>query len=246
MQNRHAGDIGDYVKFAILRALMPGRRLGVAWWLYSDESHNGDGRHIDYLDNPSGWRNLEPRVFDHLKGVVAAGERRVAALEKNSLLPDAIYFSEPIPAGRNGRAVWFGRLMTAVDTCDLVFVDPDNGFETENFDLSKAKAGKSVALAELQALQRQGRALLVYHHQTRMRGGHDHELEHWGERLRIAGFEQVDALRASAFSARAFFLLNGSPDLRDRAVALATSWGAKRLSWRPNVGLMRRDIAPTG
>jgi hypothetical protein len=75
-----------------------------------------------------------------------------------------------------------------------------------------------VALAELR-LQRQGRALLVYNHQTRMCGGHDHELEHWGEPHWIAGLEQVDALRASAFSARAFFLLNGSPDLRNRARA---------------------------
>lgn len=43
MQNRYVGDIGDYVKLAILRALLPGRRLGVAWWLYPDERHNRDG-----------------------------------------------------------------------------------------------------------------------------------------------------------------------------------------------------------
>jgi hypothetical protein len=46
MQDRYAGDIGDFVKLAILRALAPGWHLGVAWWLYPDESHNGDGRHI--------------------------------------------------------------------------------------------------------------------------------------------------------------------------------------------------------
>ena len=31
MQNRYTGDIGDYVKLSILRALSPGYRLGVAW-----------------------------------------------------------------------------------------------------------------------------------------------------------------------------------------------------------------------
>lgn len=48
MQDRYVGDIGDYVKLGILRALMPGERLGVAWWLYPDEAHNADGRHIGY------------------------------------------------------------------------------------------------------------------------------------------------------------------------------------------------------
>jgi hypothetical protein len=34
MQNRYVGDIGDYLKLGILRALSRGHRLGVAWWLY--------------------------------------------------------------------------------------------------------------------------------------------------------------------------------------------------------------------
>jgi hypothetical protein len=70
MQNRYTGDIGDYVKLAILRALMHGRRLGVGWWLYPDESHNSDGRHISYLSQPEVWRRFDPALFDHLKAVV--------------------------------------------------------------------------------------------------------------------------------------------------------------------------------
>ena len=43
MQNRYTGDIGDFAKYGLLRALCPGHRLGVAWYLYPDESHNEDG-----------------------------------------------------------------------------------------------------------------------------------------------------------------------------------------------------------
>jgi hypothetical protein len=243
MQNRYTGDIGDYVKLAILRALMPGRRLGVGWWLYPDESHNGDGRHIDYLAYPEIWRRLDPPLFDYLKAVVSAGERKVTALEHEELLPEAVYFREPVPSGgtmtdrRAARIAWLGRLCTALEPCDFVFLDPDNGFETKGFDLGAAKAGKSIAVSELQSLHRPWRVLLSYHHQTRMRGGHDLELEHWGARLRAAGFGQVDALRAAAFSARAFFLLEGTPELRAHAAALSMRWGGQRLSWRPDVGL---------
>lgn len=43
MQNRYVADIGDFVKFAILRGLAVGRSLGVVWWLFPDEYHNADG-----------------------------------------------------------------------------------------------------------------------------------------------------------------------------------------------------------
>jgi hypothetical protein len=66
MQDRYVGDIGDYVKLAILRALMPGCSLGVAWWLYPDEAHNGDGRHISYLKRPDLWRIPQRLFADHV------------------------------------------------------------------------------------------------------------------------------------------------------------------------------------
>jgi hypothetical protein len=241
MQDRYTGDIGDYVKLAILRALSPGRRLGVGWWLYPDEDHNGDGRHITYLDQPESWRAPDPLVFDHLKSVLASGERKVSALECEALLPGAIYFRDPIPKAGTpaerplARQAWLERLAADLDPCDLVFLDPDNGLEPKRFNPRTAKAAKSIAIAELQALNRPGRTLLVYHHQTRMTGGHRVELEHWGQRLRAAGFAQVDALRANPFSARAFFLLNGTPELRARAEGVAERW-AGRMEWWAELG----------
>jgi hypothetical protein len=53
MQHRFVGDIGDYIKISILRGLAPGARLGVAWWLHPEQTHNNDGQHVDYLDSAS-------------------------------------------------------------------------------------------------------------------------------------------------------------------------------------------------
>ena len=52
MQDRFVGDIGDCLKLSILRRLSPGYRLGIAWWLHPNESHNADGRHTGYLHRP--------------------------------------------------------------------------------------------------------------------------------------------------------------------------------------------------
>ncbi|MGT2465837.1 hypothetical protein ACVOMV_12900 [Mesorhizobium atlanticum] len=79
MQNRYAGDIGDFIKLGLLRALSGGKRLGVNWYLYPDEYHNGDGGYTSYLLDPARWRVSDPELFDNLKGMVSAG-RSVQAL----------------------------------------------------------------------------------------------------------------------------------------------------------------------
>ena len=63
MQDRYAGDIGDFVKLGLLRALSPGRKLGIAWYRFPDEDHNGDGRHVGYLDRPEAYSSFDPELL---------------------------------------------------------------------------------------------------------------------------------------------------------------------------------------
>src|SRR4029077_14352069 len=116
MQNRYVGDIGDYLKLGILRALSPGFCLGVAWWLFPDESHNQDGRHVGYLQRPEQWRHLDPILFHALANIVASNRRSVRALETANLLPGALSVSEVIPTDglpaqrKRARHQWFVRM----------------------------------------------------------------------------------------------------------------------------------------
>jgi len=88
MQDRYAGDLGDFLKLGLLRWLVapsfdaPPHRLGVVWYLAPNESHNADGKHVAYLDrqNSAGrqLRPLDPDLYDRLVAMVAGGERSVA------------------------------------------------------------------------------------------------------------------------------------------------------------------------
>jgi hypothetical protein len=53
MQDRYASDLGDLLKFGLLRWLAPPGsswpRLGVIWYRTADEAPNADGKHIAYL-----------------------------------------------------------------------------------------------------------------------------------------------------------------------------------------------------
>jgi hypothetical protein len=231
MQNCYVGDIGDYMKFGILRALSPGYRLGVIWWLHPDETHKSDGQHLSYLDQPSRWRHYDPGLFDHLAHLVMSGQRHVQALEAAGILPGSVFASDVIPAigaisnRQQARLRWFASVAQQMHGADLVFVDPDNGLEPDSFTHGSAKAGKSVTLAELRSLSKPERCLIVYHHQTRRSGGHHAEIGYWADRLRNCGIAtRVDALRAKPYSPRAFFLLDASDDLRRRARMVAEQW----------------------
>ena len=80
MQDRYFGDIGDFAKYGLLRAVTAGEpplRLAVLWYLVPDESHNKDGRHIDYLEptpeNLARFRACDPELYDRLGDLVRAG-----------------------------------------------------------------------------------------------------------------------------------------------------------------------------
>ncbi|WP_130752618.1 hypothetical protein [Sphingobium xenophagum] len=237
MQNRYAADIGDFVKLSMLRHLAPGFKLGVLWWLYPDEDHNADGKHVAYLDRPQLWRMKDPTLYDKLNLIVKSESRSVESLQGANLFEEVVYHSVKLPtagdaAGRRvARLEWFKEAVSAVEGCNLLFLDPDNGLETKNYRSGSAKSGKSVALSELKVLQRPNRTIVVYHHHTRMAGGNIVELAYWGDRLADLGF-RVDALRAGVGTARAFFLLDATPELQERAAFFAQHWGDK-VTWHP-------------
>src|SRR5271167_1391708 len=95
MQNRYVGDIGDFAKYALLRSIVRcsphALRLAVIWYLYPDEDHNSDGRHIGYLNSQS-YRDLEPDLHRAMSRLVRKGQRRIAEVRKSGILPPSTQF----------------------------------------------------------------------------------------------------------------------------------------------------------
>jgi hypothetical protein len=87
MQDRHAGDLGEFLKFGLLRWLAPPDspwpRLGVIWYRTADEVHNADGKHVACLTpGRSAGRlcQLDPDPYDRLARIVSTGQHSTAAL----------------------------------------------------------------------------------------------------------------------------------------------------------------------
>ena len=162
MRDRYVGDIGDFAKYGLLRAIGTGKRLGVAWYLCvdSEAAQKGDGRHTAYLQRPDEWRHIDGDLFDTLKNLIDEKRRSVSAIEKSGILGSADFAGEPVDVTQvavrereSWRRAWFERVRNALSACDLVFADPDNGlYPDERFNPARKENAKRIPLYEALAL----------------------------------------------------------------------------------------------
>ncbi|MDP3000496.1 MAG: hypothetical protein Q8N47_23635 [Bryobacterales bacterium] len=167
MQNRYAGDVGDFGKYGLLRKLcgeLPLSSLGVVWYLMSDEL-GPDGRHIGYLEsaNAHEFQDCDPKLYRALQKVKVC--REVAAIERSGVLGDAAFFSKPVDTGN--REAWLREALNAVAGRDLVFLDPDNGLEVKSTRLNWRRGGKFCGYEEMGKFLSAGASVVLYQHFNR-------------------------------------------------------------------------------
>ena len=232
MQDAYVGDIGDFAKYGLLRAIRGERRLGVAWYLHPSPDqtasrHTGDGRHTKYLSDSESWRDLDPDLFETLGDLVRGGHRKVTRIEGSGILGEADFAGElldirrvPIARRAAWRHQWFQGVKSRLADCNLVFADPDNGlFPDEKFKPTQQVSAKRIPVTEVEQLA-DGRPAVIYHHNTRFRGGHHKEIRCWMEQLPGCRW----AWYWRRWSNRTFFVLNPDTEIEQRLICHAKRW----------------------
>lgn len=166
MKNQYFGDINDYRKYGLLRALQStgDARLLVAWMLTPDDGGR-DGGFRSYLKDPHTWRKYDPALFDRLSHLLrSASQPSVSMIERSGLLPRAQYHAAVVPDGRLEREAWRHDLLRKASGVDLVFLDPDNGIEVPSKPVGCKGSSKYVTWREVEELWKAGCSLLIYQH----------------------------------------------------------------------------------
>jgi hypothetical protein len=239
MQDRYVGDIGDFAKYSLLRALTASSelRLGIVWCLFADESHNLDGRHTSYLQRGE-FRSLDPVLHDRLALIVHSGRRSLKKILRSKILPaETISFDLPIAQSGNNRTnrlireahrlKWISKALAATAACDLVFFDPDNGLEIPSIPKHGPKAGKYVFLDELDLFWQRGQSLIIYHHLNRS-ASVEQQTQSLRKRL-VSKFDGAALVRSVLFrrgSCRHFWILGQAAHaagLKSRVEAMLSS-----------------------
>lgn len=172
MQDRYTGDIGDFSKLGLLRALRAqGLTVGLNWYLTPDETHNGDGRHVDYLFQDR-FRACDEGLWSGLREIVEAGERKVRSMERDEIL-EATFFSERLDFGGMKkserlacRTSWFARSLETLAGNDVICADPDNGLVVPSA-AGGPRENKYILPSEVAAYYASGSSVIYYQHKAR-------------------------------------------------------------------------------
>lgn len=251
MQDRYAGDVGDFAKYGLLRQLVKPSasgeelRLAVLWYLVDDEDNNSDGKHVSYLRDER-LRACDPALHDALKLMIQSNNRNVATLERSGVLPGStVFFSAGLPSvyrrrqtdlsAIDARRQWFTSALEAIQGADLVFLDPDNGLEVASVPLSSAKASKHVYFDEITAIAERGQSVLIYHHHNRSAPA-EVQTARALNRLRsvVSKCYKLTAITFRRGSVRSFFLLSARPHSR---ILKARIENLQKSAWAPYFSL---------
>jgi hypothetical protein len=186
MQEKYIGDTPDLGKYALLRALTrdaPQLRLGVNWYLTHgaevDRPKNNDGNKRPHVHNPKPFHRIDRELCDKLHLFQDPANRSLEILQRSGVLRgDTLFHSEPLtltafqgePAKVRARAGWARRGADALEQADLVFMDPDNGFEVGTPRHHK-KGPKFVFYDELTPYLERGQSVVVIQFLNRASGG---------------------------------------------------------------------------
>ncbi len=168
MQNRYAGDVGDFGKLGLLRGLTSSQLdIGVNWYLTPDENHNADGKHIGYITDTR-YKGCDDSLRNSLEKIVE-GERSVSSLEAMDLVPNAVYYHEVLysPSRTFSRRDWHIKALEVLSSAGIVFLDPDNGLMVKSVSTGSAKSNKFVISSELADYFTAGKSVIIYNHRCR-------------------------------------------------------------------------------
>jgi hypothetical protein len=169
MKDQYFGDINDYRKYGLLRAILrAGQLRPLIAWMLTPNDRSTDGKHIAYLNKPEEWSHHDPVLFQTIKNRLASGaQREVRIIESTDLLPNSGYFSIQVPDKSTARSAWFTTLCQQAAGYDLVFLDPDNGLEVKSRPYGVKNSSKYLYWDEVKALWKSGKSLLIYQHYHR-------------------------------------------------------------------------------
>ena len=233
MQDRFVGDIGDFGKYGLLRALtglwdwerggpLPDRErlsLGVVWYR-NKVLHGGvnEGQNVGYLFDPQNapiYSNLDPKLYVCLKEIVCS-RRSVDGIEKAGILAetagDAYYYSDFVLAGHSDREKWLDGVKKWKDVVidntkgeHIIFLDPDTGLASLRMERG-VKEGKIFSTKHVyfeEILPFINQTLVFYQHHARKPEDRGRQIQQWS----TAAQEFPESPRILTACQRAFTIL---------------------------------------
>lgn len=195
MQDRFVGDIGDFGKYGLLRAISgiapsaeTKRSLGVVWYVPDDKTikrtSDGHGQNVGYLFDPcmrSKLRKYDSELYDRLKETVC-GSRCLDAIRARQILGsetdrEVAFCDIQLPRDpKDRREQWMRDAVEKVRGMDIIFCDPDIGLVPQS---RKGNSPKHALDDEIESFLDTARSSTVVVYQYLHHGTRKSQLNNW-------------------------------------------------------------------
>ena len=251
MQDRYAGDIGDFGKFALLRVLNDqGLSIGVNWYktcpLDSERNIDGsykqdDGKYINFTDEIIA---CDPFLAKEMMRISKLRDHRsLQALEEARLVPNALFYNTSVPVDDRERwhknAVQYFQLQHV----NLVFLDPDNGLLVKSVNKHSKRSVKYAFYEEALDYIEQGMSVLIYNHRSRkpeLKYFIDIEKNLHDEisKRKLKNDTEILEISFPRYSIRDYIAISACPEHAKKIrtafdVMLSGEWGKAQMCWKP-------------
>ena len=224
MQDGYTGDVGDFGKYGLLNEICKksngGIRLGINWFYVAGGEK---GEHIKYLRDEK-YKVCFPELYDQLKSIVDNDRRSIKEIEKDLVLPkETVFYSKPLPSSSVNRENWFEESLTKLKKADIIFLDPDNGIQTDKVKKTQKRAIKYVFKDEIEEYYELGKSLIIYNHRDR-RPQPEYNRKILGIRHCVKACNDIRVLRFKRVSVRDYIFLiqKEHQDLIDETITYLT------------------------
>lgn len=220
MQDRFVGDVGDFGKYGLLRALtglwdwkrggpLPERErlsLGVVWCVPDDMAeHNTKSTHglkVDYLKRPEIYRKCDHDLFDFLGSLVSESKRSIRSIEDGGILGNnTLFCNNRVPEELGARGEWADAAQRIMREQNIIFLDPDTGLIPAR---KRSASTKHVYPQDIKTFLTPAQTIIVYQHHAYTEPQVERQRRNWSDTLRILQFQGYITL---CFEQRDFIIL---------------------------------------
>jgi hypothetical protein len=159
MKNQYFADVNDYTKYCILRQFRDIPKI--IYWMLTKDDNETEGRKLSYLKQQQ-CINLDHELWDHLSSCVSNSWRDVSHIE--GWLGNVIHYEKRFIDDWSRRKAISQEVISAAGKNQIVFLDPDNGYQVPSCPECRSKSSKYVYNFEINGLLKKDATIILFQH----------------------------------------------------------------------------------
>jgi hypothetical protein len=159
MKNQYFADVNDYTKYCILRQFLDIPKI--IYWMLTKDDNGTYPRKLNYLKLQQ-CANLDRELWERLSTCVSNGRRNVSYIE--GWLGNVVHYEKRPIDDWVKRETISNEIIKKASKDQIVFLDPDNGYQVPSCPERTRQSSKYVYASEISGLLEKDATIILFQH----------------------------------------------------------------------------------